>query len=661
MAKLRHACYLVATIVAALGTGAISPVVWADGAPTSCEGIENCEMVSSSEQLTNFFTEGTGGYLTREGVSTMIIDGDFTMGLDYYISGVDLSIYLGNHTITANDYSFLFYNSTVNIYGDGGSINNSEGYYSPLYLREGTVATMNGGELRGGTVNGGEAGVIMDDGAKFTLNYGDIYAETWVISAFNDTEFVMNGGTITTTGPDSIGVAGNGTADSSKPNYGGNAKFILNAGTITSNDVGVYAPQVGGETVLGEGLTINAAKCGVEVRAGELTVDGATISVPADAAYEFTPNGSGTTASGVAIAVSQHTTKQPISATVKGGTFTAPVAFGERNPQHNPEEDVEKVELSIEGGVFSATNGDPIVSSEDVTGFVTGGTYNKNLDENYIADGYKAYAGNNGTVYNVLPLMPAPSGEDYTGGEEEDANTVILTQTAGEILGTLLDNYADLTDDTENPIAFETESGTTFYVTPGDAKAILENGLMVSTEMYSSEFDEGELYDGEREALNKVLAEGMVVYGYVDYSIELGADGELYGNVTKVPEALTLTYDVSGAPAVPEGMTRVWKAIRLHFNPETGEYEATIIDATYDEETQTVAFESDEFSAFVLIYEDSKEGGAAEKTSKEAAAPETGTATVAEISAKNASLITAIMVGISVSILTFVYLRRRNS
>ena len=660
MAKLKHASCLAATVMAALGTGALSPVVWADGNPTSCEGIENCEIVSSSEQLTNFFTAGSDGRLTREGTSTMIIGGDFTMGLDYYISNVNLSIYLGNHTVTANDYSFLFYNSTVNIYGDGGSLDNSAGYYSPLYLREGAVATMNGGVLRGGTVDGGEAGVIMDDGAKFTLNDGDIYGETWVISAFDNTEFVMNGGTITTTGPDSIGVAGNGTADPSKPNYGANAKFTLNAGMITSNDVGVYAPQIDGETVLGGGLTINATKCGVEIRAGELTVDGATINVPASTEYVFNPNGNGTTASGVAIAVSQHTTKQAISATVKGGNFTAPVAFGESNPQHNPEEDIEKVELAIEGGVFSATNGDPIVSSEDVTGFVTGGTYNKNLDEKYIADGYVAYAGNDGAVYNVLPLMPAPSGEDYTGGEEEDANTVVLTKAAGEILGTLLDNYATLTDDTDNLIKLETESGTVFYVTPGDAKAILENGLMISTEMYSIEFDEDELYDEEREALGKVLTEGMTVFGYIDYSIELGADGELYGDVTKVPEALTLAYDVSGAPAVPEGMTRVWKAVRLHFNPETGEYEATIIDATYDEETQTVAFESDEFSAFAIIYEDNEEEESAEKEASEAATPETGTVTVAGASAISASMVTAFVIGVLVSITSFAYLTRRN-
>ena len=380
-----------------LASAALVPVTsmyndtYAVDAPTPCDGLENCAVVSSAEDLADFFTPASGRFVTREGESTLIIGGDFTMAADYYITDVNMSIYLGDYTLSMNEYSFLFYDSTINLYGGEGALDNTNGYYAPIYLRDDAELTMHGGVVRGGTVSGGEAAITLDDGAKFTLEDGEVYGETWVITAFNDTEVTMNGGTITTTGPDSIGISGNGTSDPTKDNYGGNAKFNLNAGTINSNDVGVYAPQVGGVTTLGEGLTINAMKVGVEIRAGELEVNGAEINVDENTPYEFNPNGSGSTASGVAIAVAQHATKQAIKATVTDGTFTAPVAFAERNPQHNEGEAIEKVELSITGGVFNATNGAPVVASEDVEKFIEGGQYSKLPDVSYVKDGKEIY------------------------------------------------------------------------------------------------------------------------------------------------------------------------------------------------------------------------------------------------------------------------------
>ena len=395
MAKHKLA-YASSAVALMLGSGVFAPFgAFAEDMPTTCDGIENCAVVSTAAELSNFFTAAEGSFVTREGNSTMIIGGDFTMGADYYITDANITLYLGNYKVTAADYSFLLYNSTLTIYGStNGSIDNTDGYYAPVYVRSGANVTMNSGTITGGTKekNGAksESAVILDNGGKFTLNGGAINGDTWVVSAFNDTEFTMNGGTITTTGPDSIGVAGNGTADSNKNNYGANAKLTLNAGTINSNDLGVYAPQVGGVTTLGDGLTINAKKCGVEIRAGELNVEGVTINVDEDAEYVFNPNGSGSTASGVGIAVAQHTTTQPINVNVKSGTFTAPVAFAEDNPQGNADEDIAKVSVVITGGTFNATNGDPVVASTDVTKFITGGTYNKEVASAYIADGYVA-------------------------------------------------------------------------------------------------------------------------------------------------------------------------------------------------------------------------------------------------------------------------------
>jgi 23S rRNA A1618 N6-methylase RlmF len=72
-----------------------------------------------------------------------------------------------------------------------------------------------------------------------------------------------------------------------------------------------------------DGATVKG-ESGIEVRAGQLIMDGdvgGTITATADA-YSYTANGSGTTVKGAAIAVSQHGTVLPTSATILGGTLT---------------------------------------------------------------------------------------------------------------------------------------------------------------------------------------------------------------------------------------------------------------------------------------------------------------------------------------------------
>ena len=290
-----------------------------------------------------------------------------------------------------------------------------------------------------GSIIGGDTGVMLDDGASFTMDGGAITASTWGVAAFNDTEFTMNDGTLTVSASDGIGVAGNGTSNPEANNYGGNARLTLNGGTIESGDLGVYAPQVGGVTVLGDGLTINAAKCGVEVRAGTLNVNGATINVDENAEYAFNPNGSGSTASGVGIAVAQHTTTQAISANVTSGDFTAPVAFAEANPQHNSEEAIAEVSVAISGGNFVATNGDPVVASEDLSGFITGGTYSKALSDEYVAEGYLVYSDD--IIYTVA-ATPTVNGL-ASSYEAHPGDTVALSYTLLPAVGGNVIDFLD--------------------------------------------------------------------------------------------------------------------------------------------------------------------------------------------------------------------------
>ena len=81
-----------------------------------------------------------------------------------------------------------------------------------------------------------------------------------------------------------------------------------------------------------EGATIIGAETGIEVRAGNLNVEGGTITSTATE-YSVNPNGSGTTTTGAAIAVAQHTTGLPINANIKGGTLSGPKTISVADPQ----------------------------------------------------------------------------------------------------------------------------------------------------------------------------------------------------------------------------------------------------------------------------------------------------------------------------------------
>ena len=496
MAKKRIAYALsVAALVA--GSGLLVPAsLFAEGEVKtleSCEGLEDCAIVTNTEELK----------------AKVLIGESFELTADVR-TGADMELYLNDYTITSDGWSIINVDGELTIYaGENGRIEETGGTYAPLYVYNNTVmksGTIDAAGLtvsvyydtglftmEGGTITGGSntaTTINVGNGAKMVMNDGQINGDTWGVSVFKDAEFEMNGGTIDIASNDGIGVSGNGSASGN--NEGTNAKLTLNAGVINSGDLGVYAPQINGQTVLGDSLEINAGKCGVEIRAGELTVEGAEINVDPEATYEFNPNGSGSTASGVGIAVAQHTTKQEITVNVNDGVFTAPVAFAEGNPQHNPDEDIAKVNLAITGGDFLATNGDPIVASEDVEEFITGGHYNKVPDNgNYVANGYDVYP--DGEMY-VVDRSPAA----YQGGD-------IFLQKGESIdidLGEIGNMYATLALSGEQVASIEDRTITA--TADGTSNLVIDYNTQihpmttgVNLVVYSVGTDESDVIEGE--------------------------------------------------------------------------------------------------------------------------------------------------------------------
>ena len=175
------------------------------------------------------------------------------------------------------------------------------------------------------TIGAGGNAVVLTEKSKDANNYGstiDVYGHLngnlWVMgnietdlkTAQHPCIINVNDGAVINSGVDNVGIALNGAA---KLNV---AKAEITSGT------------------------------GIEVRAGELIVDGATITGNATP-FKVAPNGSGITTDGVGIAIAQHTTKLPINVTINGGNISGYYALYESNPQGNLADDISKVSIDV--------------------------------------------------------------------------------------------------------------------------------------------------------------------------------------------------------------------------------------------------------------------------------------------------------------------------
>ena len=103
---------------------------------------------------------------------------------------------------------------------------------------------------------------------------------------------------------------------------------------------------------------------------------------------------------------------------------------------------------------------------------------------------------------------------------------------------------------------------------------------------------------------------------YVDISVLASVNGKTFGKLTELGNPLAVGVDVSSDPEVPAGYVRSYYVVRWHNNV------ATRLDASYDAESKTVAFDSDSFSTYLIAYEDVKG-----EASSSLAAPDSGFST----------------------------------
>ncbi len=194
------------------------------------------------------------------------------------------------------------------------------------------------------------------------------------------------------------GISGNGAVTTSSFVGRENTDITVNNTNIIAK-CGIFHPQKG--TLVINGGTINASLVGVEVRAGNVTINNnAVITVPSDVEYKAEdPDGEGTSTQGVALSISQHTTNLPINVTVNSATLSAARSLAQvdtRKQQIESDgETLSPVEVAVNNGTFHGE-----VEAERVTNFISGGNFDVQPSSEYTSDKY--YVTHDGEDYYVV-------------------------------------------------------------------------------------------------------------------------------------------------------------------------------------------------------------------------------------------------------------------
>lgn len=341
---------------------------------------------------------------------------------------------LNNHTITFTNQKYLkIVGGNLEITGTGTMVEKTP-YYSPVILK----GSVNKEDTNYSTLTVGEnvtlkgwAGVFIDS----------VNGENKVKDSYGVTVNVY--GTLVGL-DDTSGEVGTGIYENGSISHVENAPVIniYKSAKINATGAGIYAAGYGVWNI--EGATIEG-NTGIEIRAGILTINGATIignGVP----VTVTPNGNGSTTVGAGIAIAQHTTKNIVEVKIIDGTIKGYSAVYESNPQKNSEEDLKKVNISITGGTFETINGGKtVVYSEDKTNFITGGRFNTNFDVNYLGENYIVNNLENYYVVEENKIIETNNKEVVFESEESFSNklNLVVTESTNDVSSQVLEKFGN--------------------------------------------------------------------------------------------------------------------------------------------------------------------------------------------------------------------------
>lgn len=363
------------------------------------EGVDNCP----TENCGHVAAIGTTHYSTLQEAVNAANDGETITLLanvteleTISITGgkkVDLNLNEKNITFKANNY-FLVDNGALNVTGKGNitsSHGNDNSIWLPTIYAYGTDA--NTADYSVVTIG---KDVVIDNQGSYGLAIGHKNYKAYGAK-------VIVEGTVTST----YGFTVTGNAKATQGNIP--EITVTESGKIVSTDgSAIYAAGYGIYNIAG---TLSGIEFGIEIRAGKLNVeDTAKISATGNFS-DPVPNGNGSTVTGAAIAVSQHTTNLPIDVNIKGGEISETGTNGHAlyeidTVKNETAENVAKdVSITVSGGSF---NGNVYSTNNKLS--ISGGAFTD------IANAVK-YAADNATIKlagDVSANVTIPAGKSIT-------------------------------------------------------------------------------------------------------------------------------------------------------------------------------------------------------------------------------------------------------
>ena len=337
------------------------------------------------------------------GIVTVTNADDFTLSnvtVNYTVTGEEKadSLKIMGAVVIDGSENATIDNVTVNVTANNSGLN-----VVSVWVKNDSTATISDSTIdlefrateenrtQGQVVRAETSDLTIKDSVITTTDYGVIFygdmsatdAQADNTAAFD--KLVIENSTVTVTDTDKIvgayAVSGNGSNR--------NGTIIEITGSTITSDVAtaIYHPQYGNMTITDSVIT---GASGIEMRSGNLTVTSGTIT--ATGAFEVEPNGNGNTASGVAVAVSQHTTEMKINVQLNGGTFNATgengKAFYETDTVTGADPSAD-VTVDLNGGTYEAA-----VEAKNIKNFINDGLYKEEPKEDAFAEGYE------GVLYN---------------------------------------------------------------------------------------------------------------------------------------------------------------------------------------------------------------------------------------------------------------------
>ena len=579
MIKKSFAVGFLATALA-IGTGAFSSVVYADGVECE-EGVEAVSCTASTEEALRYG-------LSTNSIEEVVVNADLNLS-NYVDSNHNVELDLAGHTITSA------VNLVLNVSADNLTITDSSEGKTGLLLSTKRYNVIE--------VDGTTARLTLEEGTiKSTYN-----GEGYGVYLLNGGSIEVQGGTIDTTETLGTTIGGNNTT--------GDVHITINGGVLKSKYQSIYMPgQVNVDINGGE------IRGGIVARMGQITITGGKILGHTDAAIdtieEYYSLNNGYPWVGDAIMImggtythTNTTYGNSLNLVISGGEISA--TQGHALAVYDMAKVAQTMNIEITGGKFVSPDGisnihqaivtdfvdNPLAGYGDVPNYptleISGGLFSDMPVRQDIAEGYEPEYDEDEGAYEIIPVNVNYKDDYLEDGGTEEGHLPVSVDFGDDLVA---DRKADLvaTEVQIEGLTLDTEEGGEL-VFAADIKMVDRNGEEIPVENNSLKL-------------------------YIDLT------DEQY-------EALA-EYDKVQAVYFVDGV-------------ETERYDAKLMGEAGG---YWLEFETTHLSTYGVV------GNTNESSNP--GSPDTGRFTIVTVSASAATIMTSVMVGLFVSVGTFVKLRR---